>query len=598
MQLLYNLSQFVQPDYYDVVFHLDGSKENLAHLFILKHKYGLSPLSTTFNHHFYTASQKSNIRKALEVFDLDNLMLTARISVVRKYQHHDEQNFPQFLAQGQNALLHQVAIKYHIPLIIKQQGATGVHKLTEPLQSIDLQSCPELDQIDTLPYQLPSIEQIQRFNLHSLNLEKEVQNYQDEIAEFLNIHFSWNDQTIQEDESFWIGSPEKKYIKDAIERLKPEGNSEYEELAQNKSYGDALYGDKIRYCTRCCMPETAEDLEFDELGICQPCQSSEQKMHINWNERREILTELLEKYSGKGDNYDCMIPISGGKDSTFQMYVLTHVFKRRILAVTFSHNWYSDTGRYNLMNAIKQFDTDHLLFTPRRDAIHRLARKSLYMIGDACWHCHAGVGAFPLQVAIKWNVPFLIWGESVAENDGRATYDNPILFDRDYFTKISARYYAEEMINDSENISKEDVLPYILPSYQEMEEKFVRGIHLGDYMFWDDERQMEFVRDNFAWREDNVEGTYKRYKSVECIMAGVHDYSKFIKRGYGRGTDHASQDVKSGLLTREEGFELAKKYDTKRPDTLYYYLDITGYSEQEFDEILKEKRDEKAQKLS
>lgn len=247
------------------------------------------------------------------------------------------------------------------------------------------------------------------------------------------------------------------------------------------------------------------------------------------------------------------------------------------------------------MNAIKVFDVDHAMLTPRRKIVNKLARKSLYMIGDSCWHCHAGVGAFPLQAAVKFDVPLLIWGESVAENDGRATYENPIIFDRDYFTKISARFYAEEMVDES--ISKLDVNPYILPTREEISGKSIVGIHLGDYMFWDDERQMEFVRDHFGWREDKVEGTYKGYKSVECIMAGIHDYTKFIKRGYGRGTDHASQDVRTGLLTKEEGFELAKKHDTERPKALDYYLKITGYTEAEFEEILKRKRDEKANRL-
>ena len=99
------------------------------------------------------------------------------------------------------------------------------------------------------------------------------------------------------------------------------------------------------------------------------------------------------------------------------------------------------------------------------------------------------------------------------------------------------------------------------------------------------------MRDKFAWREDKVEGTYKGYKSVECRMAGVHDYTKFHKRGFGRGTDHASFDVRAGLLTREEGFELARKHDTERPKALDYYLEITGFSEEEFEAILADHRD-------
>ena len=117
------------------------------------------------------------------------------------------------------------------------------------------------------------------------------------------------------------------------------------------------------------------------------------------------------------------------------------------------------------------------------------------------------------------------------------------------------------------------------------------------HMFWDDERQMEFVRDYYDWKEDKVEGAYKGYKSVECVMAGIHDYSKFIKRGFGRGTDHAAQDVRNGLLTREEGFDLAKKYDSERPPTIDYFLKITEIEEDEFYDILKKKRDQKAKYL-
>ena len=136
-----------------------------------------------------------------------------------------------------------------------------------------------------------------------------------------------------------------------------------------------------------------------------------------------------------------------------------------------------------------------------------------------------------------------------------------------------------------------ELTPFRLPSYEEIEEVGVVGIHLGDYIFWDDERQMEFVRDVYGWEEDVVEGTYKHYKSVECRMPGVHDYTKFLKRGFGRGTDHASADVRAGLLTREEGFELAKKYDTERPEALDYYLEITGLSEEEFHEIMRHHRE-------
>lgn len=359
-------------------------------------------------------------------------------------------------------------------------------------------------------------------------------------------------------------------------------------MSTTTDFGEPMFKG-LTYCVRCCMPESNEGIKFDEMGICQACQSAEQKIHIDWTERERELRKLLDHHKSLNNDYDCLVPISGGKDSTFQLHVITKVYGMRPLAVTFSHNWFSETGKYNLQNAIEKFNVDHIMFTPNRALVNKLARESLFQIGDSCWHCHSGVGAFPLQVAVKYKIPLLIWGESIADMSGRATHYDPVLkFDRDYFTKVSAKVYPEGMVSDK--ITLRELAPFKLPSYEEVEELGVIGIHLGDYLFWDDERQMEFVRDVYDWREDKVEGTYKRYKSVECRMAGVHDYTKFLKRGFGRGTDHASIDVRAGLLTRDEAFELAKRHDVERPDALDFYLQITGFTEEEFEAVLREHR--------
>jgi len=349
----------------------------------------------------------------------------------------------------------------------------------------------------------------------------------------------------------------------------------------------------LKYCTRCCVPETQEGVIFDEMGICTACRSSEEKMHIDWLARERRLREILDSAKqSAGNSYDCVLPISGGKDSFFQAHVLVKVYGLKPLAVTFNQNWVSETGFYNLQRCLEVFDLDHLQFTPARGLVNRLAKKSLGTIGDACWHCHSGVGAFPLQVATRFKIPLLVWGESIAENDGRASYANPgQKFDRDYFTKVSAKLTADEMVGG--DISAKDLHPFQLPSYEEIEDTGVWGLHLGDYLFWDEERQTEWIKDVYGWRETEMEGAYKGYKSAECIMSGVHDFTCYLKRGFGRTTWQASVDVRNGLLTREEGFELVKKYDQERPDALDYYLKITGLSEEEFhNQISKKKLDQ------
>jgi N-acetyl sugar amidotransferase len=375
-------------------------------------------------------------------------------------------------------------------------------------------------------------------------------------------------------------------------------------------FGEPLFKN-VRYCSRCCMPETNEGMHFDSMGICLACRSSEQKMHIDWTKREKILQRLLAecKTEAAGKNYDCIVPISGGKDSWFQMHVITKVYNLRPLAVTASHSWFTETGKRNLERCLETFGVDHIMFTPSRTTVNKLAKASLQAIGDACWHCHTGVSSFPLKIAANFGVKVLIYGESPAEFSGRASYlndeldettqseftkgskgkDNIFKSDPEHWLKNSSKIPAEKMIG-FEGLTEQDLVMFKMPAMEDLKKAGVEGIFLGDFMFWDHERQTEFLVKEYGWEEAKVEGTYKRYKTVECIMPGVHDYTKFLKRGFGRGTDFASQDVRAGLMTREEGFELAKKYDSERPPGLDNYLKISGYTEEEFFQIMRGKR--------
>jgi N-acetyl sugar amidotransferase len=338
----------------------------------------------------------------------------------------------------------------------------------------------------------------------------------------------------------------------------------------------------LRYCVRCVMPETQEGQAFDDYGFCNVCRSAEEKMRIDWTERRQ-LDLLLERarFDNRDKEYDCLIPISGGKDSTFQLHVLVKEYGMRPLAVTFSHNWFSTVGMYNLLNAIEVFDVDHIMFTPRRKLVNSLAKKSLSKIGDSCWHCHAGVGAFPLRVAKDYGIKLVIWGESVAESSSRGTYASPqIKFDQDYFEKVSAKLRPEEFIDNE--VLERDILKFKSLGKEQYLTAEITGIHLGDYIFWDEERQTEFVINEYGWKEDSVEGTYKGYKSTECVMPGVHDFACYLKRGYGRTSFHLSSDIRAGLLAKDDIDEKVIDIERTIPASLEYYSEITGISYTEF----------------
>jgi N-acetyl sugar amidotransferase len=343
----------------------------------------------------------------------------------------------------------------------------------------------------------------------------------------------------------------------------------------------------LNYCIRCCMPETQEGQSLDELGFCNVCRSSEDKMKIDWQKRRLELEKILNtaKLTHKQDTYDCLIPISGGKDSMYQLHVLVREYGMRPLAVTFSHNWYSSIGMYNLLNCLEVFDVDHIMFTPRRKKVNSLAKKSLEQIGDACWHCHAGIGAFPLKIAKDYGIKLVIWGESISESSSRGTYSKPLFkFDQDYFLKVSAKVSSEKMVTP--DMDDRDLKTFETLNADQYAQAEIEGIHLGDFIYWDEERQTEFIKKEYDWRETNVEGTYKRYKSAECIMPGVHDFANYLKRGYGRASFHASADVRAGIITRQEAFETLVPIDSTVPAGLKYFEQITGVGQEEFIETV------------
>ena len=177
-------------------------------------------------------------------------------------------------------------------------------------------------------------------------------------------------------------------------------------------------------CTRCGLPETYETIEFDQNGVCNICQSSAYKSKsINWAERQEVLDKLIAKYRGKSD-YDCLVPFSGGKDSTFQLHYLVTRYKLKPLVVRFNHGFMRPVISANNQKTFKKLGVDVIDFTPNWKIVKRVMLESFKRKTDFCWHCHSGIYTFPLRIALKFNVPLIFWGEPLAEISAYYDYLN------------------------------------------------------------------------------------------------------------------------------------------------------------------------------
>ena len=341
----------------------------------------------------------------------------------------------------------------------------------------------------------------------------------------------------------------------------------------------------MKVCKKCLMPETQEKLTFNEKDICSLCTTGKRKTEIDWNIREKKLLEILDKYRGKG-RYGCLIPYSGGKDSSFQVYTMVKKYKMKPLLYSFHHTFLTKTGLYNMFNTAQKLGVEHLLYTPDKNLVRKLMKLALKENGDWCWFCHSGIYGNTMQIAVRYQIPLIIWGESVAEYRNDYTLDDFEQIDYYNFHYNKQAGIGWQKFIGKEGITEKDMIPFKFPSLEEIEKLKPISLHLGSYIKWNIPKQVELIKRELNWKDATVEGTYCRYDKQECRFIGVRDYCKYLKRGFGRTTHQASLDIRENRITREEGIALVEKYDGKRPESLDDFLEEIGLSEKEFMEIL------------
>lgn len=350
----------------------------------------------------------------------------------------------------------------------------------------------------------------------------------------------------------------------------------------------------MKYCTRCILPETHDTLMFNDEGLCSVCQQIDYRDHgIDWQERRNMLDDLISEYRDRGE-YDCIVPFSGGKDSTFQLWYVVKELQLKPLVVRFDHWGYRPLVNVNNSRTFKLLGADVLNFTPNWHVVRELMLESLKRRGDFCWHCHTGVYAHTMQIALKYNTPLIVWGESLAEYASWYSYDEFEEVDEKRFNRaMNLGITADDMYEFLKGrVSRRDLYPYAFPPRKALGRIKCKSICLGNYIKWDTKKQVAIIKEELGWQGQPVEGVPPQYdyEKIECQWQGIRDYCKFIKRGYGRANHLVCIDIRNKRMAREEGWELAKKYDGKRPASLDHFLKFLQISEDEFMDILAQHR--------
>jgi len=347
--------------------------------------------------------------------------------------------------------------------------------------------------------------------------------------------------------------------------------------------------DGLRRCTKCLLAETHDTLVFDEQGVCNVCRNIEHKKEVvDWAAKEKEFRQLLDEYRGTYA-YDCIIPFSGGKDSTYTLYSMVKDYGVKPLVVCFDHGFFRPTVLANTERTIRKLGVDFLKFRAGWKVVRRLMTESLKRKGDFCWHCHTGIFSFPMQMAIKFQVPLVIWGEPNTEYNAYFRADELELVDEKRFNRyINLGITAEDMVGMiGGDVTERDLEPFRYPPKADLKKLGYRSICMGTYIPWDVKKQVEIIQKELGWEEETVEGVPAEYsyEKLECYLQGVRDYLRFIKRGMGRTNHLSCIDIRNGRMTREQGEQLMKQFDGKRPASLDVFLKLVGMTEEEFNKI-------------
>lgn len=359
-----------------------------------------------------------------------------------------------------------------------------------------------------------------------------------------------------------------------------------------------LLGSQLKACRRCLYTtEHPLGLTLDDEGICSGCRIHEEKDSLDWGERWKKLENLVRPFrSRSGTTYDCIVPVTGGNDSYYIVHLAKNRLKLNPLLVTYNKYFNTPLGVKNLANLRIQFNCDILIQNINPHSVKKITRTTLRRFGSIYWPCLAGQTVFPVQTAVRYRIPLIIWGaHQGVEQVGMFSHEHDVQMTRRYRKDHDLLLSeADEVLSNFDTLTEDDIWQFRYPDDRTLHENGVVGIYLGNYVRWDPKAQHEAMMRDFSYRTARFGRTFDCYDHVDCFnYMGLHDLLKLYKHGYSKVTDHASREIRHGRITRQQGLALVRKFELVEPEHRNLFCDWLGITPRSLQFLLNQHRNKK-----